>query len=145
MDYSDSTHYYNSMYYSVAIRLYGGMIKMNRKLFESVLKIMELIWPNEPVSAKQVSAIAAEKIGWSKNTTYTVIGKLEAKGYIKREDPGYICTSLISREEVCKSETRSLIDTLFKGSKKALFSALLEDEELSEAELEELRSMIAKE
>ena len=43
-----------------------------------------------------------------------------------------------------KSETQGLVDRLFGGSKKALFSALLEDEDLSEKELAELRTMIEK-
>jgi len=113
-----------------------------QKLFDSEIKVMEIIWENEPISAKQVSLIAAEQIGWNKNTTYTVIKKIEGKGYIKREEPGFICSSLISREDVCKTETQSLIDKLFGGSKKALFSALLEDEKLSSDDLDELRKMI---
>ena len=48
-------------------------------MFDSELKVMEIIWESEPVSAKQISLIAADKIGWNKNTTYTVIKKLEAK------------------------------------------------------------------
>ena len=113
-----------------------------QKLFDSEIKVMEIIWENEPVSAKQISLIAAEQIGWNKNTTYTVINKLEGKGYIRREDPRFICSSLISREEVCKNEAKSLVDKLFGGSKKALFSALLEDEKLTSDELDELRRMI---
>jgi predicted transcriptional regulator len=113
-----------------------------QKLFDSEIKVMEIIWENEPISAKQASLIAAEQIGWNKNTTYTVIKKLEGKGYIKREDPGFICSSLISRDEVCQTEAQSLIDKLFGGSKKALFSALLEDEQLSSDDLDELRRMI---
>jgi predicted transcriptional regulator len=113
-----------------------------QKLFDSEIKVMDIIWANEPISAKQVSLVAAEQIGWNKNTTYTIIKKLESKGYIKREEPGFICTSLISREDVCKAETRSLVEKFFRGSKKALFSALLEDEELSSDELDELRKMI---
>lgn len=118
------------------------VLKLMQKLFDSEIKVMEIIWENEPISAKQVSLIAAEQIGWNKNTTYTVIKKIEGKGYIKREEPGFICSSLISREDVCKTETQSLIDKLFGGSKKALFSALLEDEELSFDDLDELRKMI---
>lgn len=113
-----------------------------KKLFDSEIKVMEIIWKNEPISAKQVSLIAAEQIGWNKNTTYTVIKKLEGKGYIKREEPGFICSSRISREDVCKTEAQSLVDKLFGGSKKALFSALLEDEKLSSDDLDELRKMI---
>lgn len=115
-----------------------------QKLFDSEIKVMEMIWENEPVSAKQVSLIAAQTIGWNKNTTYTIIKKLEAKGAVKRGDPGFICTSVISREQVQKSETQSLIDKLFAGSKKALFSALLEDEKLSAADIKELREMLEK-
>ena len=114
------------------------------KLFESEMKIMELIWQYEPVSAKKLSLIAQEEIGWNKNTTYTVIKKAIEKGYVKRSEPDFICTSLISKEDVSKSETKSLVDRLFGGSKKALFSALLEDEELTEEELAELRAMIEK-
>lgn len=115
---------------------------MNLKLFDSELKVMDLIWENEPVSAKELSLLAAEEAGWNKNTTYTVIKKLETKGYIKRNEPGFICTSLITKDEVCRAETQSLIDKLFGGSRKALFSALLEDEKLSKKELKELRKMI---
>lgn len=115
---------------------------MNLKLFDSEIKVMDLIWAKEPVSAKELSILAAEETGWNKNTTYTVIKKLETKGYVKRHEPGFICTSLISKEEVCRAETQSLVDKLFGGSKKALFSALLEDEKLSGKELEELRKMI---
>ena len=117
---------------------------MKEKLFDSEVKVMEIIWEMAPVSAKEVSLIAAERIGWNKNTTYTVIKKCEAKGILHREEPGFICTSCISREEVCRSETRGLIDKLFGGSRRALFSALLEDEELSTEELDELRAMIEK-
>lgn len=115
---------------------------MEIKLFDSEIKVMELVWKNQPVSAKQLSLIANEEIGWNKNTTYTVIKKLEAKGYIKRSEPGFMCTALITKEDVQKAETNGLISRLFGGSKKALFSALLEDEKLSNEDIEDLRKMI---
>ena len=115
---------------------------MELKLFDSELKVMELIWDSEPVSAKDISLFAEEKYAWNKNTTYTVIKKLEAKGYIKRTDPGFVCTSLISKDDVRKSETEGLINRLFGGSKKALFSSLIESESLTPSDIEELRKLI---
>ena len=112
------------------------------KVFDSEIKLMEIIWEHEPISAKEVSLLADKEIGWNKNTTYTVIKKLIDKGYVKREEPGFICTSLISKDEVQKSEAKGLVDKLFAGSKKALFSALLEDEELTDDEINELRDLI---
>ena len=115
---------------------------MQEKLFESEAKVMDIIWAKAPISAKEISLIAAETIGWNKNTTYTVIKKLEAKGFIKREDPGFICTPLISQNQMQKVEAVSLVKKVFGGSRKALFSALLEDEPLSDEEVKELRKLI---
>lgn len=117
---------------------------MKEKLFESEAKVMEIIWERGPLSAKEISLIAADTIGWNKNTTYTVIKKLEAKGFIRRDDPGFICTPLVSQEEMQRKEAVSLLNRVFGGSRKALFSALLEDEKLSEQEAEELRRLIDK-
>ena len=115
---------------------------MKTTLFDSEQKLMELLWENEPVSAKELSLMAADGIGWNKNTTYTVIKKLVEKGVIRREEPGFICHGEVRREDVVRAETESLIGRFFGGSRKAFFSALLEDEKLSPGELDELKALI---
>ena len=115
---------------------------MENKLFESELRVMELVWALEPVSAKELGIHAEEKYSWNKNTTYTVIKKLEAKGYLRREDPGFICTAILTRGQARREETHGLIDRLFGGSKKALFAALLEEEPLTADEIDALRRML---
>ena len=115
---------------------------MKDKLFDSEAKVMEIIWDKGPLSAKEISLIAADSIGWNKNTTYTVIKKLEAKGFIRRDEPGFICTPLVSKSEMQKKEAETFLKKVFGGSRKALFSALLEDEDLSESEIDELRKLI---
>ena len=113
------------------------------KLFDSELKIMEIIWREGSLSAKQISMIAAKEIGWNKNTTYTVIKKLIGKNAVKREEPGFICSSLIARDTVQKDETDRLIDKLWGGSKKTFFAAFV-NEQLSDDEINELKSLIEK-
>ena len=115
---------------------------MGDKLFDSEAKVMEILWDHGPLSAKEISVIAAETIGWNKNTTYTVIKKLEAKGFLRRDEPGFLCTPLLSRDEARKAEANTLLRKVFGGSRKALFSALLEEEQLSEEERSELRRLI---
>jgi predicted transcriptional regulator len=115
---------------------------MKTTLFDSEQKLMELLWENEPVSAKELSRLAADRIGWNKNTTYTVIKKLVDKGVIRREEPGFVCHAVARREDVLRAETDSFVGRFFGGSKKALFSALLEDEALSADELAELKALI---
>lgn len=57
---------------------------MKDKLFDSEAKAMEIIWEKSLISAKEISLVPAETIGWNKNTTYTVINKLEATSLIKK-------------------------------------------------------------
>lgn len=113
------------------------------KLFEGELKLMELLWEHEGASAKELSLLAAEKIGWNKNTTYTVIKKLVSKGAIQRLEPGFICRSLIGREEAGREEAKEVLRSFFGGSVKALFSSFMSDGTLSVEEAAELRKLIA--
>ena len=57
---------------------------MNIKLFDSEIKVMEVLWKEGDLTAKQLADILSEKIGWNKNTTYTVIKKCISKGAIER-------------------------------------------------------------
>ncbi len=112
------------------------------KLFDGEAKLMAIVWEQGTASARELSRIAAERIGWNKNTTYTVLKKLEAKGFLRRDDPGFFCTALVSKSEMQKAEANTLLKKVFDGSRKALFSALLEEESLSQSEIEELRRLI---
>ncbi|HAN21253.1 MAG: BlaI family transcriptional regulator [Clostridiales bacterium GWF2_36_10] len=114
----------------------------NIKLFDSELKVMEIVWEKEPVSAKEINVITTKTIGWNKNTTYTIIKKLIEKNCIKRSEPNFICSSLVEKSVIQKAETENLIEKLYKGSKKAFFAAFLQNNSLSEKELAELKDMI---
>jgi BlaI family transcriptional regulator, penicillinase repressor len=113
------------------------------KLYDSELKIMDILWREGKINAKEVSRIAASEIGWNKNTTYTIIKKLIDKRVVCREEPGFICIPLISRDDVQRDETERLIEKLWGGSKKAFFAAFIDDQ-LSEEELAELKTLIEK-
>ena len=115
-------------------------------MFDSEVKIMEIIWDRgaDGITAKEISTISERTIGWNKNTTYTVIKKLIEKGYVKREEPGFMCFPLVEKKEIQRTETQGLIKKFFGGSKKALMSSLLENESLTEDEINELRDLIRK-
>ena len=114
------------------------------KLSEGEFRLMELLWVREPVTAKELADAADEKFGWNKNTTYTVLRKLVDKKAVRRGEPYFVCTSLVGRDDARLTETKGLIERLYGGSRKALFSALLEDEPLDEDELDELKRLIER-
>ncbi|MBO6061735.1 MAG: hypothetical protein J6P98_06455 [Clostridia bacterium] len=45
--------------------------RSGERLFEGEAKAMEILWQFGPMPAKRAAQIAAEQIGWNKNTTYT--------------------------------------------------------------------------
>jgi predicted transcriptional regulator len=112
------------------------------KLFDSELKVMEIIWEKEPVTAKEISLILGDSIGWNKNTTYTIIKKLIDKQIVSREEPNFVCTSLVKKADIQKAETNSLIEKLYNGSKSKFFAAFLQHEKLTKEEIDELKSLI---
>lgn len=85
------------------------------RLHEGELNVMELLWSNNNLPAKDMAKIIKDYIGWEKNTTYTVIKRLIDKGAVKRTDPGFICEALITKKDVQKIETEALIDKVFDG------------------------------
>lgn len=114
------------------------------QIYEAELKVMTLLWDKGDLSASEVVQIMKDLTDWNKNTTYTVIKKLVAKGAIERIEPGFVCHAVVSREDIRLTETTKLIDKLFDGSKSTFFSTLLNDEKLSRKELDELKKMIDK-
>lgn len=115
---------------------------MIMKLFDSERKVMEVLWKEGELPAGQIVKILKEETGWNRNTTYTVIKKCVEKGAIRREEPGFICSALISRQEVQNYETEELIDKMFDGSKEKFFAAFLDGQKLSKQEIDQLKKMV---
>ena len=85
---------------------------MESKIFDSELKIMEILWSAGELPARDIAALAAEQVGWSKTTTYTVLKKCVEKGLLERDDPGFRCRPLVTRQDAQRRETRDLIDRM---------------------------------
>ena len=112
------------------------------KLFDSELKVMDVLWREGDLPAKAIARTLAEEIGWNVNTTYTLIKRCIAKEAIERSEPGFMCHALVSKEQVQQEETQELIDKVFDGSADKLFASLLGGRRISREQLMQLRSII---
>lgn len=117
---------------------------MPEKLFDSELKVMDVLWKEGDMPAKQISDILKESTGWNMNTTYTVIKKCIAKGAIERREPNFLCHALIARDVVQAAETEELLHKLFDSSPDLLFASLLGHQKLSKAQIDNLRRMVSE-
>jgi len=115
---------------------------MKIKVFDSELRVMEILWKNGEMSARDIAHLLEEEVGWNVNTTYTTIKKLIAKNAIKRHDPKFRCTPLITKADVQKQEARELSGKLFGGSPSALLSAFLTDNKIPKSEITRMKNII---
>lgn len=112
------------------------------KITDGELKVLEVLWEKSPIAAGEVVAVLKERVNWNRNTTYTFINRLVDKNVVKREEPGFICTPLYTRDEVRVSEARSFLDKMYEGSLKMLVTSFINTEAVSDKEIAELKQLI---
>lgn len=112
------------------------------RLHEGELNVMELLWSNKELAAKDISKIIKEYIGWEKNTTYTVIKRLIDKGAIIREEPGFICKANITKKKIQEIETKALLDKLYSSSISNFIIDYLANQKLSGSDIANLERVI---
>lgn len=115
---------------------------MDIKLFDSELKVMDVLWREGDTTAKQISNILGGEVGWNMNTTYTLIKRCIKKGAIERSEPNFLCHALIPKEQVQEAETNELINKIYDGSADKLFAALLGRKKLSAGQIEKLKQIV---
>lgn len=113
------------------------------KLFDSELKVMDVLWKEGDMPAKHIADVLNKKYGWNKNTTYTLIKRCMKKGAIERSEPNFMCHALIPKKEVQEAETNELINKIYDGSAEKLFAALLDSKKLSAKQIERLKQIVA--
>ena len=115
---------------------------MDVKLFDSELKVMDVLWREGDTTARYIAGVLKEEVGWNKNTTYTLIKRCIKKGAIERSEPNFMCHALIPKEQVQEAETNELINKVYDGSVDKLFSALLGRKKLSQSQIEKLEQIV---
>jgi len=112
------------------------------KLFDAELKIMEVLWKDGDLTAKNIAEILNKQVGWSKTTTYTMIKRCIDKGAIERREPNFICHPLVSIDDAREYETTELINKMYNGAADQLVASMLGNQLLSKEEIARLKQII---
>jgi len=110
------------------------------KLFDAEYKFVSVIWDKEPINSTELVRLCADRLGWKKSTTYTVLKKLCERGILQNKEA--VVTALIKREEVQKYESNTVVEKTFGGSLPKFLTAFLDERKLSQQEAEELKRII---
>ena len=119
------------------------MNSLAEKISDSELEVMKVLWEAEDaLPVTMIRETLADRKGWEATTVKTLVNRLVGKGAVSQEKRKvFFYAPLISEKEYNAWATGNLIQRLYKGSVKDLVAALVSSDELSDADIAELRSM----
>ena len=105
------------------------------QLGDRELEVMTWLWANGSGTVGEVKEGLTDPLAYT--TVLTILRNLEAKGFLRRKDEGraHRYFPRVQQKAARRRALRRLIDTLFLGSPQALLSHLVEEHDLSPAEM----------
>lgn len=111
-----------------------------KTLGDSEYRFACIVWDNEPIGSGALVKLAAERLGWKKSTTYTVLKNLIAKGILQNENS--IVTARTKKPQVQQQESRAVVSRAFGGSLPQFIAAFVGDGTLSAEDAAQIRAML---
>jgi len=123
------------------------MKKANSTLTGQELEIMKVVWKLGTPTVRQVYETMLEQRKVAYTTVMTMMNILEQKGYLKKRqgERAFIYTPSRPEKQVIRAMVREFVDRVFNGAAEPLLLHLVEDDQLTKAELDEIRRSIATE
>jgi predicted transcriptional regulator len=107
---------------------------------------MEVLWRKSTATVAEIAAALPRHLGLAYNTVLTTARILEDKGYLRhakmKGSRAFLYTPIISRDQVSRSATRSLLRRFFGNSAEALVLNLIDREVLTEKELRRIHAIL---
>ncbi len=119
--------------------------KQSPTLTDAELRVMEALWHLGRGTVSEISeGMAAPALAY--NTVLTTLRILEQKGHVGHEQSGraFIYKALTARDAAEQSAIKSVVSKFFGNNASALALRVIENERLSEDELQRLRSLIER-
>lgn len=120
--------------------------KQSRPALSSLeLDVMDVVWELGDCTSAQVIEAFARKRPLAPTTIRTVLTNLRNKGYIKPIPTigrGFMFRPTVPRESVARRSLKELLTSLFRNSPRQAIAYLLDDANVTEDELDEIRRMI---
>ena len=116
------------------------------QISESEFEVMKIVWKYAPISTNEITETLLQTTSWSPKTIQTLIKRLVIKGALNYEKQSrvFIYTPLVKESEYIGQESNSFLNRYYNGDITAMLSAYIENDRLSEAEINTLRSLLSK-
>jgi len=114
---------------------------------ETEWEIMRVIWQLGQASAQEiVDALTETDPGWHPKTAKTLLNRLVKKKALgfRKEGRAYIYRALLKQEDCVGAESKTFLDRVFGGSLKPMLMHFVEQQKLSQREINELKVLLEK-
>ncbi|HBG5346025.1 TPA: BlaI/MecI/CopY family transcriptional regulator [Clostridioides difficile] len=113
---------------------------------EAEYQVMKIIWKYTPISTTEVIEKLVETSTWSPKTIQTMLLRLVKKGALTYEKNSrvFVYTPLVKEEEYVATESSSFLNRFYNGTLNSMVLNFLENDKLSEDDIEELREILNK-
>lgn len=88
-------------------------------LTQAEWSVMECLWEEGPLTGREVTRRMEKRCGWSRSTTRTLLGRLEAKkavGSVPEEKGPKVFCPLLRQEDAVLRETEDFLSRVYQGS-----------------------------
>lgn len=115
------------------------------QISEAEFEVMKIVWKYAPISTNEITERLTKITSWSPKTIQTLIKRLVTKGVLSYEKQSrvFVYTPLVQEGEYIGQESTSFLDRFYNGDIKAMLSAYLENDRLSESDIDALRKLLA--
>ena len=115
-------------------------------LTDAELRLMEVLWQKRSATVAEVVEALPKELDLAYSTVLTTMRILEDKGYVRhtKEGRAFVYQPLVERMEASRNAVRQLVSKFFGNSREQLVLHLLEDEEVTERELRQIRKLLAE-
>lgn len=116
------------------------------QISEAEFEVMKIVWKYAPISTNEITEKLVKTTTWSPKTIQTLIKRLVTKGALSYEKQSrvFIYTPLIKENEYIGQKSNSFLKQYYNGDITAMLSAFIENDKLSETEINSLRSLLSK-
>lgn len=116
------------------------------QISEAEFEIMKVVWKHAPISTNEITEKLTQTTTWSPKTIQTLIKRLVTKGVLTYEKYSrvFVYTPLVKESEYIGQESSSFLKRYYDGNITSMLSAYIENDRLSETDINTLRSLLSE-
>ena len=116
------------------------------QISEAEFEIMKIVWKYAPINTNEITEKLVQTTNWSPKTIQTLIKRLVSKKALTYEKQSrvFVYTPLVKEDEYIRRESNTFLNRFYDGNIISMLASYIEDDKLSEAEIDTLRSLLSE-